>query len=496
DLAVDTFTAGADSVGFVAKSVDADLAGTGYVIATDVTGNADSLAVSIAARPPDVTAPVVSGALAVSSFTGSATEEQADDRGLATVELAAGATNLSLSVDSFLNGATSTTFTASPVDVESAAKGWVVATDVVGNADSVFVEVFPPPDETAPVLVGTVNGFVYDGTATDNATFDSGLATIALEPTSTNLALTVDSFTSGAGLVNFSATLIEPTENGTGYVVATDVAGNADSVFVSIDGAPAFQFDLAAAAAAAFDTETSGTLTVTVSNIGSDPMTDVRVVQQSATGATVDSNPVSLGSIDAGASKDATFAFSNATAGASASFQAQDLVVRFDEGDTVNNDVTISLEPLGDTSLPVLAGSSDGTTYSGTATDDQVADTGIASIALVGGATNLALTVDPFTLGDAAVVFTATFADPLLDASGYVVATDVAGNADSVFVSLVVPDAIAPELTGAYSPGQFDGTATDAEAGISSVTLSADAVNLDLAVDPFNGGDSPVAFVA
>ncbi|MEM6782946.1 MAG: hypothetical protein AAF624_04330, partial [Bacteroidota bacterium] len=496
ELVADMFTAGADSVGFVVTSLDADLAGTGWIVATDVEGNADSLAVSIAARPADTTAPVVSGMLDGQTYTGSASEQQTDDRGLASVVLSADAFNLSLSTDAFTSGDAVSTFTVAPVDVESNAAGWVVATDVVGNADSVFVEILPPPDTAAPVIAGTASDSSYDGTATDAVTYDSGIASVALSADAVNLSLAVDPFTAGDDVATFSAALVETTDTGTGYVIVSDVAGNADSVLVSLDGIPAFQYDIEATAVASFDTATSGTITVTVSNIGSDTMTDVRVVRQSATGATVDSSPITLGSIDPGLSKEAVYAFSNATAGASASFQAQDLVVRFNEGDTVNNDVTVSLEPLVDVALPVVSGTTNGTTFTGTATDEQADDTGIASITLGSNALNLNLMVDAFTSGDATVGFSATLADPLADASGYVVATDVAGNADSVFVSLVVPDTGQPILTGTYGRSRYDGTATDSQSGVESVTLGDSPTNLALAVDPFAEGDSPVAFVA
>ncbi|MEO0855549.1 MAG: hypothetical protein AAFY55_01695, partial [Bacteroidota bacterium] len=154
-----------------------------------------------------------------------------------------------------------------------------------------------------------------------------------------------------------------------------------------------------------------------------------------------------------------------------------------------------------DLQAPLFSGAYDGLSYEGSASDSRIGDSGLDSLVLGGTSTNLSFTADAFTPGDPSAGFAVAPIDVYAPSSGFVVAADTAGNVDSLAVSFtaLVPDDTAPVLAGTYSRSRFDGMATDDQidaAGLASLSLSADAVNLDLAVDPFNGGDSPVAFVA
>ncbi|MEM6784064.1 MAG: hypothetical protein AAF624_10070 [Bacteroidota bacterium] len=483
----DPFTEGDATASFTVTSIDTEVTGTGYVVATDVAGNADSLLVTFEVVLPDTAPPVLTGTYARSRFDGTATDDRANDTGVASVVLGANATNLALSLDALTPGSAVLGFTATPVDAGAVASGYVVATDAAGNADSLLVEIDPPPpDEAAPVVSGAVSApTTYTGAAEDSRSNDTGIASIVLSTDAANLALSVDAFLAGDPLVAFTASSIVPAEVASGYVIATDVAGNADSVFVSLD-AVAVPFDLAASAAYAYTSSTAGTITVTASNIGTDPMTSVRVVRTSTSGLAVAQKSITLGAIAPGASAEAVFSFSNATAGAVASFQVQDLVVREGEGDVSNNDVAVTLDPAGDLTPPTLAGTASGTVWTGTATDNGLNDTGIATVTLGSDATNLTLSMDTFTPGDAQVRLSVALTDDTQPGSGTLVATDVAGNTATLLVEIspAGTDTAAPILTGSYTSSSFEGTASDDrtnDTGLASITLR-DAVNLRLSV--------------
>ncbi|MEM8558505.1 MAG: M36 family metallopeptidase, partial [Bacteroidota bacterium] len=87
-------------------------------------------------------------------------------------------------------------------------------------------------DTTAPSLSGAIQGGQYNGTATDSG---SGITTVALRD-ATNLDLDVDAFGAGAGSVDFTITLQNRRNQGKGYVVATDVAGNESELWICSDG--------------------------------------------------------------------------------------------------------------------------------------------------------------------------------------------------------------------------------------------------------------------
>jgi putative metal-binding protein len=94
----------------------------------------------------------------------------------------------------------------------------------------------------------------------------------------------------------------------------------------------------------------------------------------------------------------------------------------------------------GDTLAPICSAkpvTQDGVfVVSGSATDDQACDTGIASVALASGDVNVTLTTDPaFTPGDPSASFTAFQSDGGLDGRATVVVTDEAGNTCTVPVS-------------------------------------------------------------
>ncbi len=140
--------------------------------------------------------------------------------------------------------------------------------------------------------------------------------------------------------------------------------------------------------------------------------------------------------------------------------------------------------------------------YVGT-TMDAYPGTGICSIALAGGATNLAVAAT-FTPGDEIVDYVVTLTDPALPGSGTLEITDCATNVTTVPISLAAAgiDQSPPVIGGMVNPvsHEFAGTASDNEVddtGIEVVEMAPYADNLQIvsmAPDPPNGA-SHVSFV-
>ncbi|MEM8601343.1 MAG: PKD domain-containing protein [Bacteroidota bacterium] len=117
----------------------------------------------------------------------------------------------------------------------------LTVTDNEGATDdvtrSVSVSDSSEPDTAAPQLSGGIDGGRYEGTASDSRAGDTGIATITLTD-DTNLDLDVDSFSAGDASVDFTITLQNRRNQGKGFVVATDVAGNESELWVCSDGCP------------------------------------------------------------------------------------------------------------------------------------------------------------------------------------------------------------------------------------------------------------------
>ncbi|MEM8559571.1 MAG: PKD domain-containing protein [Bacteroidota bacterium] len=135
----------------------------------------------------------------------------------------------------------STSSQANPTNVYASAGTYSVSltvTDNEGATDNTSRSVTVTsggggePDTTDPSLSGSIRGGQYEGTASDS---ESGIATITLRE-DTNLNLDVDSFSPGASSVDFTITLQNRRQQGKGYAVATDVAGNESEIWICSDG--------------------------------------------------------------------------------------------------------------------------------------------------------------------------------------------------------------------------------------------------------------------
>jgi len=137
--------------------------------------------------------------------------------------------------------------------------------------------------------------------------------------------------------------------------------------------------------------------------------------------------------------------------------------------------------------------------YVGTAMD-LPPGSGIDSIALAGGASNLTV-VASFTPGDAVVDYRVDLIDESLPGSGTLEITDGVGNVTSVPISLSAGtgDENLPVITGSTNPAtdEYEGTATDLQVddtGISSIGLAPFADNLQI-VSTNTVGPGEVDFV-
>ncbi|MEO1075852.1 MAG: T9SS type A sorting domain-containing protein [Bacteroidota bacterium] len=433
----DAFTPGDPSAGFAVAPINVYAPSSGFVVAADTAGNVDSLAVSFTALIPDETAPVLTGTYSRSRFDGTATDDHIDAAGLASVTLSADAINLDLAVDPFNDGDSPIAFVATPIDDLLLASGFVIATDTVGNSDSLFVEITPPdPDTAPPALTGTLNGFSFDGHATERAADDTGIASIALSADATNLDLAVDTFTAGADSVGFVAMSVDADLAGTGYVIATDMAGNADSLAVTIAARPP---DVTAPViSGAFDD-------MSFDGLATEIAADDQGISTVALAADATNLDLSVDLFTVG-----TDSVSFVATSVDPDFQGLGYVIATDVMGNADS-LLVDIAPRPDTTAPIVGGSLDASTFAGSATDRQPDDRGLSTIALDAGAANLELSVDTFEAGTDSVGFSATAVDAGQDATGWVIATDVVGNADSVFVEIPALPAFDLTLTIEYA---------------------------------------------
>ncbi|MEM8558763.1 MAG: Ig-like domain-containing protein, partial [Bacteroidota bacterium] len=93
-------------------------------------------------------------------------------------------------------------------------------------------------DTVAPEITGALSGQLFAGTVEENRIDDTGVASVVLDPGAVNLTLAVDPFTAGDVVVSYTAAPIDPMQDATGTIRATDVAGNASTRPVSIPRTP------------------------------------------------------------------------------------------------------------------------------------------------------------------------------------------------------------------------------------------------------------------
>ncbi len=405
-------------------------------------------------------------------YVGTAKDAGAET-GVFSVELAGGAVNLTL-VTSFTPGDAVVEYRVELTDPMSAGSGTVVITDVAGNVTNVPIALAASSgDEDKPVVSGSVVSAKFEGNATDNLVSDTGIASVEIAPYGANLqivSVTPDP-PSGAGSVDFVVGLINTAENGRGYVRVTDSCGNRSHILVDIDA-------------------TDPVCTGSVSNTKRYVSTDTpQVIPNNSPGGVTSS--IAVADLDIVSDVNITFNITHANDDDIDMTMTSPVVIALfsDIGSTANNfiDTTLddeaaapipdtssagpftgSFQPEGGPALNVLDGSpavgtyslqvaDDSSSYSGgtfdswaltiesatfakrfdgRAEDAQQDDTGICSIDLTGGSSNLVLTVDPFAAGDNIVRYSVEIAGGECGGTGGVEVTDCAGNTCMIPVTL------------------------------------------------------------
>ncbi|MEO1629513.1 MAG: T9SS type A sorting domain-containing protein, partial [Bacteroidota bacterium] len=370
-----------------------------------------------------------------------ASDDQQNDSGLASVALDAGATNLTLTVDPFDAGAATTTFTVTLTDPSQPGSGRVEAIDMVGNTSGLDVEL-----DTAPLpdydIVATAT-YAFEGAA-------DGTITVTVRNIGANAMPAVRVIVKSSQDV----TLAQSTQ-----VIGEIAAGaSRDAVFDFSNAGPNaevfFQAQDTQIRRGESDLD-NNEVTIAPVNEGGDVAPPViggsvtlngSVPRFDGTASETGANDTGVASIAlANGATNVALTVDPFIAGAtnvgfavtlvddsqsgSGTVEATDV-----EGNVAVYEVALVLAG-NDTSAPTITGTFRRRAYEGTATDDQPNDTGIASVTLSNDAVNMVLDVDPFTPGDPVVTFKLSAADPAQPTSGTVVATDVAGNEGSTFLT-------------------------------------------------------------
>ncbi|MEM8600329.1 MAG: Ig-like domain-containing protein, partial [Bacteroidota bacterium] len=221
--------------------------------------------------------------------------------------------------------------------------------------------------------------------------------------------------------------------------VATDDAGNGNAATEPLVRTFVQRFNLALSTEYVFTGPGTGTLTALVTNTGSELATRVRVKITKTFDVATGPKQLVVGAIAPGETGMAVFDFGSAGESAEVRLKAEDLVVRDDEENFDDNRTIVFLVPDdggADVTPPEITGALSGQVFAGTVEENRINDTGVASVVLDPGATNLTLVVDPFAAGATVVSYTATPIDPMQDATGTIRATDVEGNTDTRPVSI------------------------------------------------------------
>lgn len=331
---------------------------------------------------------------------------------------------------------------------------------------------------------------VVNGTATDNAGGDSGVCAVTLVA-ATNLQI-INLSVLPAASATFDVALVNPAESGFGKVLVTDCAGNTACQIAQIDVtlpactgynfANRSPFSLHDPIHVPDNTPAGINDTITVSDSGTIIDVNVTITVEAISSGDVDcwlESPTGTrvelftdrGSSLAWDITDATFddsaaeilPSSSSLAPYTGTWKVEDaaglakLIGEEALGVWKLNVVDDSSSPSGGSrlvrwSLDIDAGFAGPESFSGTATDQQGFDAGIASVVLT-SPVNTQLNIPPgFAAGDATVSYTVTLVDPAQNGSGTVVVTDLQSNACSSVVALNgLADVTGPANSGAAS---------------------------------------------
>jgi len=386
--------------------------------------------------------------------------------GICAIELAAGATNLTVVAD-FTPGDEVVDYRVELIDSTQPGSGTLEISDCAGNVTTVDVNLATASADTNnPAVSGAVNlgTFEFEGAATDNGAGDTGIYAVELAPWQENLqfvSVTPDP-PNGAGSVAFVIGLVDPMANGRGYVRVTDGCGHRSYTLVEIDALgpvctgsmghtkrylssdlpqPIPDYNPAGVTSSivvpdidvvedvnitlnirhGYDDDIDVTL---VSPMFIDLFSDVGNLGNDFTDTVLDDEAAApIPDLEAEApftgvyqpeAGPALFALDGVPALGTYSLRVVDDKTN-DTGDFLSWSLTIE-----SSTFPLR--------YDGRAGDGRHLDTGICSIELLPGSYNLTLVVDAFVPGDAIVRYSVTQTNPLTDSDGVVRVTDCAGN--------------------------------------------------------------------
>ncbi|MFH1417421.1 MAG: proprotein convertase P-domain-containing protein [Planctomycetota bacterium] len=384
--------------------------------------------------------------------------------GIDTIALAGGAVNLTV-VASFTPGDEIVDYQVELTDPSLPGSGNLEITDVAGATTVVPISLLAASgDDNLPVASGVYNpGTVeFEGTASDNQAGDSGLAAIDMAPFADNLQLTSVS-TLPAATATFAVGLVDPMANGRGYVRVTDGCGLRSYVLVEIDAQPPVcsgtlgktiryfsgpvfaeipNYNAAGITSSivVLDTDlvTDVDLTFTIMH-SNDSDIDMSLTSPLALGLFTDLGSTGDNFIDVTLDDEAAAVLPSSSTGApfTGSWQPEDGSLSTLDGVPASGTYTIKVADdystyaggtLDHWSLLISADTFP-QRYDGRAEDNLSHDTGICSIELLPGASNLTLSIDPaFVPGDPIVRYSVELTTPFYLGSGTVRVTDCNGN--------------------------------------------------------------------
>ncbi len=428
---------------------------------------------------------------AAERYAGTASEPFPES-GICAIELDAGATNLTVEAD-FEPLDEEVDYVVTLVDPEQPGSGTLEITDCGGNTTEVPVDLAPAAaDQSPPAVTGAVNGitFEFEGTATDDQPGDSGIASVELAPFANNLeivSVTPDP-PAGATAVDFVIGLVDPDQNGRGYVRVTDVTGYRRHRLVWIDASapdctgsirrtrrylsgeelPAqIPDDNPAGVSSSIvvphvDRISDVDITVNITH----PMDqDVDLTLTSPTFLTLFSDVGSTGNnfTDTTLDDEAAEPITAGSAPFTGSYQPEPpaMLSQLDGNPAAGtytlravDDAVYSVGTFDNWSLTIESMTFP-PRYDGRVEDSAFFDQGVCSIELLDDAVNLTLRVDAFEAGDAIVRYAVELTNPRVDGVGTVLIADCAGNLCDVHVCLAAlpPHATKGDLNG---DGQID----------------------------------------
>jgi hypothetical protein len=114
-------------------------------------------------------------------------------------------------------------------------EGYDSADSYIFPGGALFDFINPIVDNNPPVCEGSLGGFTFTGSVSDDSDpDDTGVFFVQLAEASTNLTLDVDDFDPGDSPVNFTVMLTDANQSGSGAVIGTDGSGNTCSIDVDI----------------------------------------------------------------------------------------------------------------------------------------------------------------------------------------------------------------------------------------------------------------------